>query len=188
MKKSELAHILRAAFSITGDPHILVIGSQSILASFTEDELPSDATRSIEADVAFFDDLDESKSDAVDGGIGEESTFHETFGVYGQGVGISTASLPSGWQDRLVAFDDPGARPSEPFCLDPHDLVVSKLVAGREKDYEFARALLEAGLVRADVLRISAELLLEIQAIKRRVIDWLNGFQGAAGTPGRTRD
>jgi len=53
VKKSELAHILRAACSITGDPHILVIGSQSILGSFSEDELPSDAPRSIEADVAF---------------------------------------------------------------------------------------------------------------------------------------
>ena len=130
MKKSELAHILRAACSIADDPHILVIGSQAILGSFSEDELPSDATRSIEADIAFFDDPDERKSDAVDGGIGEESRFHETFGVYGQGVGISTATLPIGWEDRLVVFDDPEARPSEARCLDPHDLVVSKLVAG----------------------------------------------------------
>ncbi len=89
MKKSELAHILRAACEITGDPHILVIGSQSILGSFTEVELPSEATRSIEADVAFLDDSDETKSDMVDGGIGEQSKFHETFGVYGQGVGVS---------------------------------------------------------------------------------------------------
>jgi hypothetical protein len=59
MKKSELAHILRAACSITGGPNILVIGSQSILASFSEDELPVEATRSIEADVAFVDDADE---------------------------------------------------------------------------------------------------------------------------------
>lgn len=175
MKKSQLAHILRAACSITGDPHILVIGSQSILGSFSEDELPSDATRSIEVDLAFLDDSDESKSDLVDGGIGEESEFHETFGVYGQGVGISTAVLPTGWQERLVAFDDPEAPPSEALCLDPHDLVVSKLVAGREKDYEFARALLEAGLVRANVLRARAELLSEIPGIKRRVIDWLKG-------------
>jgi hypothetical protein len=175
VKRSELAHILRAACSIVEEPRILVIGSQSILGSFREDELPSEATRSIEADVAFFDDPDEVKSDAVDGAIGEESAFHEAFGIYGQGVGISTATLPTGWQDRLVAFDDPGARPSEALCLDPHDLVVSKLVAGREKDYAFARALLAAGLVDADVLRSRAELLPGIQAIRRRVVDWLRG-------------
>ncbi len=176
MKKSELAHILRAACSITGDPRILVIGSQSILGSFGEDELPREATRSIEADVAFLDDPDERKSDLVDGGIGEESKFHETFGVYGQGVGLSTAVLPAGWQDRLVVFDDPGAVPSEALCLDPHDLVVSKLVAGREKDYEFATALLEAGLIHADVLRARAALLPGIPAITSRVIGWLRGL------------
>lgn len=175
MRKSELAHILRAACSIADDPHILVIGSQSILGSYSEDNLPSAATRSIEADIAFFDDSDERKSDAVDGGIGEESSFHENFGVYGQGVGIDSATLPLGWQDRLVPFDHPEARPSEALCLDPHDLVVSKLVAGREKDFEFARALLAAGLVRGDVLRARAELLPGIQATRRRVIDWLRG-------------
>lgn len=175
MKKSELAHILRAACSIADDPHILVIGSQSILGSFSEDELPIEAIRSIEADVAFFDDSDEGKSDAVDGGIGEESSFHESFGVYGQGVVIATATLPSGWRGRLVSFDHPEARPSEALCLDPHDLVVSKLVAGREKDFEFARALLVAGLVDADVLRARAELLPGIQAIRRRVTEWLKG-------------
>ena len=178
MKRSELAHILRSACAIVGDPHILVIGSQAILGSYSEDELPSEATLSIEADVAFLDDPDESKSDLVDSGIGEVSMFHETFGVYGQGVGISTATLPSGWQDRLVVFDDPEASPSEALCLDPHDLVVSKLVAGREKDYAFARALLKADLVQADVLRARVELLPGPQAIKGRVIRWLKGAQG----------
>lgn len=151
-----------------------MIGSQSILASFSEDELPDEATRSIEADVAFFDDADERKSDRVGGGIGELSRFHETHGVYGQGVGLSTASLPAGWQERLVAFDDPEALPSQAYCLDPHDLVVSKLVAGREKDSAFARALLDAGHIRLDVLRERAELLSVIPAIKRRVINWLD--------------
>ena len=75
MKRSELAHILRAACTIAEDPRILVIGSQAILGSFDDAELPSDATRSIEADIAFFDDPDERKSDAVDSGIGEASRF-----------------------------------------------------------------------------------------------------------------
>ena len=119
MKRSQLAHILRAACAVANDPHILVIGSQSILGSIGEDGLPSAATASIEADIAFFDDPTEAKSDKVDGAIGEDSMFHETYGVYGQGVGLSTAHLPSGWQDRLVRFDDPEAAPSE---LTPSDV------------------------------------------------------------------
>jgi len=40
VKRSELAHILRSACAITGDPNILVLGSQSILGSFGEEVLP----------------------------------------------------------------------------------------------------------------------------------------------------
>jgi len=170
VKRSELAHILRAAADVTSDPEILVIGSQAILASFDEAELPEEATRSIEADVAFLEDPDERKSDAVDGAIGEHSRFHETFGVYGQGVSVQTATLPAGWRERLVAFDDPAAGASKAICLDPHDLVVSKLVAGREKDFEFARALVSARLVRVDTLLARAELLPGPGAIRNRVI------------------
>ncbi len=173
MKRSELAHILRAASDATDDPEILIIGSQAILGSFSEDLLPSAAVMSIEADIAFLDDPEERKSDAVDGAIGEDSRFHESFGIYGQGVSVSTASLPTGWKDRLVAFDDPEAGASKAVCLDPHDLVVSKLVAGREKDFAFARALLDAELVNADTLVERAHLLPGPLAIARRVIDWI---------------
>ena len=72
-----------------------MIGSQAILASFDEAVLPTEATRSIEADIAVLVDSEETKSDVVDGAIGELSRFHETYGVYGQGVGVSTAILPS---------------------------------------------------------------------------------------------
>lgn len=50
MKRQELAHILRAACAIAGDHDVLVIGSQSILGTFDEDDLPAPATASIEAD------------------------------------------------------------------------------------------------------------------------------------------
>jgi hypothetical protein len=69
MKRDELAHILRAASRIVGEQDIVVIGSQSILGSFTEDQLPEAAVASIEADLAFLDDPDNRKSDDVDGAI-----------------------------------------------------------------------------------------------------------------------
>lgn len=85
MRRDELAHILRAACNITSDRDVLVIGSQSILGSFDEDELPPAATASIEADIAFLDDPDRMKADEVEGAIGEMSTFHQTNGVYAGG-------------------------------------------------------------------------------------------------------
>ena len=173
MNRSELAHVLRAAAEVTNDPEILVIGSQAILASFSETELPDEAVHSIEVDLAFLDDPDEHKADAVDGAIGELSLFHETFGVYGQGVSIATATLPSGWRDRLVAFASVEAGASTAVCLEPHDLVVSKLVAGREKDYRFAQALLAARLVDLGTLLARAELLPGPPGIRHRVKRWI---------------
>jgi hypothetical protein len=38
------------------------------------------------------------------------------------------------------------------WCLEIHDLVLSKCAAGRERDWEFAREALAAGLVSGDAL------------------------------------
>ena len=141
------------------------------MGRFNKDELPDEACVSIEADVAFFDDEGEAKSDLVDGAIGEGSLFQTTHGIYGQGVTVETAVLPAGWRERLVPFVRSDAFPSRAFCLDPHDLVVSKLVAGREKDFTFTGAVLKAGIVAGDVLRERAGGLDVIEAVRRHVID-----------------
>lgn len=59
--------------------------------------------------------------------------------------------------------------PSRAICLDPHDLVVSKLVAGRQKDIEFTKALLKAGLISESLLVERAELLDMPRAVITRV-------------------
>jgi len=57
--------------------------------------------------------------------------------------------LPKGWEQRLVLYrvGDITAK-----CLEIHDLMVSKLAAGRLKDYEFIAAVLMGKLARADEL------------------------------------
>lgn len=154
---------------MSNDPRILVIGSQAILATFDVTELPEVATMSVEADIAFFDDEDNGKSDRVEGAIGEDSRFHQTFGYYGQGVTVMTATLPAGWRDRLVSFVSVDSEPARAVCLDPSDLVVAKLVAGREKDISYAAGLLEGGLVDADVLARRVEMLEVVGGVEARV-------------------
>jgi hypothetical protein len=161
---------LRAAAGVAGDGRILVIGSQAILATYDSADLPEGVTLWVEADVAFFDDGDEAKSDMVGGAIGEDSMVHETHGYDGQGVSISTATLPTGWEERLVSFKPADSRPAEADCLDPMDLVVAKLVAGREKDLSFAVDLLASGHVEASGLRERVELLHVVGAVRRRVL------------------
>ena len=69
MTREKLEHILRVASAIAREPDVLVIGSQSVLGSFAEGELPQEATSSMEADIAFFDDPADAKADQVDGAI-----------------------------------------------------------------------------------------------------------------------
>lgn len=169
MNREQLAHVLRSAARIVDDGQILVVGSQAILGSSDENDLPDEATRSVEVDVAFWDDPDEEKADQVDGAIGEGSMFHEQFGYYGQGVTVSTAVLPAGWQGRVVRFDRPDADPSAAVCLEAHDLVVSKLVAGRDKDLSFAAALIRVGLVDVETLLERAGTLDRPPTVQERV-------------------
>ena len=65
-----------------------------------------------------------------DGPDRELSPFHETYGYYAQGVGERTAVLPEGWESRLVPVPTPVCTG---LCLEPHDLLISKYVAGRER-------------------------------------------------------
>ncbi|SDM31394.1 hypothetical protein SAMN04487766_101324 [Actinomyces ruminicola] len=51
MRREELFRAIRAACSITGRREVIVIGSQSILGTYSEDELPAEATVSREIDV-----------------------------------------------------------------------------------------------------------------------------------------
>ncbi|MDQ7904325.1 DUF6036 family nucleotidyltransferase [Phytohabitans sp. ZYX-F-186] len=176
MRREHLEHVLRAASQIAGDPDVLVIGSQSVLGAIPEERLPPAATASIEVDVAFFDDPDDRKADQVDGAIGELSAFHETFGYYAQGVSVSTAVLPAGWRDRLVLVQTSSTAPGRGYLLDPHDCVVSKLVAGREKDYAFAYALVDARLVDPDVLAQRVETVDVPDALRQRLRSWVGGL------------
>ena len=184
MRREELAHLLRAAVRVAGDPDILVIGSQAILATFSEDQLPEVAWVSVEADLAFFDDDDASKANKVDGAIGELSSFHQTFAYYAQGVDVTTAILPAGWRQRLVRFEATAAEPATALCLDRHDLIVAKLAAHREKDLAFAYALLEAGLADTNtLLERAAQLPGEHGVARARVVSWIEAAARRLGPP-----
>lgn len=80
-------------------------------------------------------------ADLLDGSLGEASMFHATFGYYAQGVVESTAILPQGWESRLVRLETPATNGVVAWCLEVHDLWISKAVAGRPKDTECCRAL-----------------------------------------------
>jgi len=99
MNRAALEHILRAAAAVADVRDLVVIGSQAVLGQFPE--APDALLASIEADV--FPRHAPEKSDLIDGAIGELSGFHQAFGYYAHGVDDTTATLPAGWEERLVS-------------------------------------------------------------------------------------
>lgn len=145
MNRAELEHVIRAAAVISGDDDIVVIGSQSILGQFPT--APSELLKSNEADV--YPRNKPELADLIDGSIGGLSPFHDTFGYYGQGVAPETATLPAGWESRLVPVKNENTRGATGWCLEVHDLVLAKFAAGREKHDELVSAALGHRLVDA---------------------------------------
>jgi hypothetical protein len=149
MHRQQLEHIIRASAGITGATEFVIIGSQAVLGQFPQ--APAELLVSIEADV--FTLRNPADSDLIDGSIGEGSPFHQTFGYYAHGVSQETAVLPTGWRERLVPVHNENTGGGTGLCLEIHDLAVSKLVAGREKDIDFLNGLLRHSLMQVPILR-----------------------------------
>ena len=173
MNRSEFDHTIRAAAAVIGVNELLIIGSQAVHGSVPL-PLPPEALRSVEVDVAVFEDPDNRKADLIDGSIGEASMFHEAFGIYAQGVSETTAILPDGWRDRLVKYESPAANGIVAWCLELHDLWISKAIAGRPKDFEFCLAFLERQLVNREVLRKRLEQTPDISnPVRANALKWI---------------
>jgi hypothetical protein len=169
MKREDFEHVIRAVAD-TVDDEIIVIGSQAVLGSFPQ--APPSLLTSQELDV--YPRTRRERTDEIDRSHGDGSRFHETFGYYAQGVGPETATLPSGWEDRLIRVEVPAAVANRPpavaWCLDVHDLVVAKLAAGRDHDIRFAEAAIREGLVQPALL---AERAAQLPETKRRATEEL---------------
>lgn len=167
MNRSELEHIIRAAGEIAQVKKVIILGSQSILAQFPDlskrvsnlDQTEVTARiqnreiliRSIEADIMIPDS--EEKTELVEAVMGELSMFHDTFGYYAQGVDLTTSKLPEGWEKRLVEICNENTNGISGMCVEIHDVMVSKLYAGRPKDMEFFKAAVNLGLLSKEILR-----------------------------------
>jgi len=122
---------------------------------------------------------DPAKADDIDGSMGDGSQFQSTYGYYAHGVGPETAKAPAGWEERLVKVDIP-PRPGQSegavaLCLEVHDLVLAKCVAGRDRDWEFTRDALAAGLVQVEELVRRVQDLPISAPERKRVREMLTG-------------
>jgi hypothetical protein len=165
MRRSDLEHIIRASSAIAGDNEIIAVGSQAILGQFPN--APAELLRSLELDV--FPKNKPERSIVIDGAIGEQSVFHHTFGYYAHGVSAETATLPVGWENRLIEVRNENTQGAVGWCVEVHDLAISKLVAGREKDREFVVELLKHRMVARAILH---ERLASVISEENRKQEW----------------
>ncbi len=141
---------------------MIIVGSQAILGSLPDP--PPELVVSVEVDL-YPRDAPE-KADLITGSLGEMSMFDETFGYHADGVSPDTAVLPDSWISRLVPYQSENTGGVLALCLSPVDLAVSKLVAGRNKDLDYVRALLRHKIVTQDAIeRLVPELSPEHRAL-----------------------
>lgn len=152
MRREELEHVIRAAANVCGESEIVVIGSQAILGSHPE--APAEMVLSLDADV--FPRHAPKKAIEIEGSIGDGSAFQRQFGYYAHAVGPETAKAPEGWMARLVTVEVLARVGSDQrllaHCMEANDLVLAKCVAGRERDWEFARHAIRAGFAQPETL------------------------------------
>jgi len=180
VRRADLEHVIRAAAAVSQDDEIVVIGSQAILGRLPE--APDALLWSQEADV--YPRAHPERAEAIDGALGDGSQFHATFGYYAHGVGPETAKAPAGWEQRLVPVRVPrGPRDATivtGWCMEPHDVVLAKCAAGRERDWEFAREAIHAGVVEAEELLRRADDLPLPPAQRTRIARLLRGLSAEA--------
>jgi hypothetical protein len=134
---------------------VVVVGSQAVLGQFPD--APRELRVSAEADI-----YSEARPDASEEllAIGAGSRFHDQFGFFVDGVDPATALLPEGWRERAIRVQNENTRGFVGVCPEIHDLAISKLARGEDKDTDYVGALLYHRLAR---LRRLAALLQELQ-------------------------
>ena len=148
-----------------------MIGSQAIPGQYPD--APEAFLVSQEADI--YAPARPDLSDEIDGALGQDSRFDRTFGYYADGVEPTTATLPRGWEERLVPIHNENTDGATGWCLEVHDIAVAKYFANREKDRRYTRDLWREGLIDARTLEerlrdspISDEVRGRIRSVARR--------------------
>lgn len=149
MNRREFSAVLRSAGAIGRERDFIVFGSQAILGLVVRP--PKACLASMELDIYPRHNLQAVQ--LLVAKLGNRSDFSRRNGYYVDCVSPEIATLPAGWAGRLVPFSSKGTGGVTGWCLEMHDLVVSKLAAGRAKDLKYIGALLDRKLARPDILK-----------------------------------
>ena len=88
----------------------------------------------------------------IEGAIGKDSRFDETYRYHADGIDGGLPPLPSGWGKRLAPICNENTNGATGWRLEVHDIAAAKYAAHREKDLRYTRELWETGMLDADTL------------------------------------
>ncbi len=147
MQRSDLFELVRQIKKITPDELPIIVGSQAVhlVTNFPPDIIQ----QSIECDFLFVGGKSETRIE-VNKRFGVFSSFQLEKGFYADALGLATVILPTNWQERLQPFKDENGE-TIALVSEIHDIAVSKLIAGREKDFQFLRELFSRQLIETDL-------------------------------------
>src|SRR2546421_7879824 len=170
MTRSQFENLLRSAGELARDRDFFLIGSQALRALCRT--VPRDFPKTIEADL--YPRRHPQAWGILRDELGKGSRFFKRKGYYLDCTDPGLATLPDGWTERLIPFRTPRTGGVTAWCLEPHDLFVSKLVAWREKDQLFLKAMLRHKFAKPGlVLRRIADLAVP-ESQRRQLISQLN--------------
>ncbi len=139
MRVEALKHLATSAAALAADATIVVFGSASAFATYPELGVESDLYQQTKDADFIFEPWEQRLGKALNSAVGKESLFYDHFGYYADIISPAAFdNFPPDFRDRLVPLE--GC--PRVFALDPHDMAVAKLFAGRPKDIRLLAFLL----------------------------------------------
>jgi hypothetical protein len=146
MKRADLRRLFAQARKLSGETDWIVFGSLAALGH--TGEVPPRMAMSLDVDA--FGKKDPERVFALAEALGQGSAFEAEHGYYLDPLSPRVATLPSGWEERLVRIElEPGLAA---WFLEPNDAAVSKYARMEPRDREWIRAGLEAGILSLAIL------------------------------------
>ncbi len=147
MRKSQLFELIKAVKFVAPEEIPIIVGSQAVHAAGRM--IPEIVQQSIECDFLLTGGKSETRI-AINKKLGVFSQYQIENGFYADALGLATVILPTGWRERLQSFEDESGNVIAKVA-EIYDIAVSKLIAGREKDFVFLKELLIREVISLDV-------------------------------------
>jgi hypothetical protein len=183
LNRASIEHLLGEAAKLTNHREYVIIGSLSVLGQVASP--PESMVYSIDIDL--YAKSDPGRSDEIARNLGLGSAFEQANGYYADPVSPALATLPEGWESRLVRL--PFANGTTGWFLEPNDAAISKYVRAELRDREWIWAGLQSGILSPAVIEYRMrETVMETDERARSQAAFAEDRARLAGASGKPRE